>query len=424
MKNKGKNPNGHNSEFDHIINGKQGYLLWGIAFVLIAYLGCIGNILVIIVLRKDPIMSTLTYLLIALAISDILAPQANALLGFSYYHLSSKYGNSVAFLKFENILRYIIHPLSTMFTMSSSWIVTLTTLFRLIAVKWPFTARYLLDKKKALYSLFVIFSLSFASIIPLYTNLTLKIKQTPDYQYNYFAFEIGEISDLMKTSYTPILLSLCFYLPWSLALIFWIFLIKSLRNSSNQFPNSICSIHYTSNNSNRQIPFVNMKKSKSLVEIQSERGRLNSMANGRISLREIHKNSYNKITLMVSILCFTSLMCRIFTFSNILEIAFNHFQSKSKNPNSIDKPFSYFAYHVTNVTSRDEAIQRFTRTTLENNKAKLHFPLFFSYSLLLNNIFLCIDHSVNIFIYSMTNPRFKKDLKIILKNFFSCLKIL
>ena len=194
------------SEYESIINGTQGYILWGVVFVLVAYLGCIGNLLTIIVLRRDPVASTLTYLLIALAVSDILAPQANALLGFSFYHLSSKYGNSVAFLKFENILRYIIHPLSTMFTMSSSWIVTLTTLFRLIAVKYPFHARTLINKRKAVFSLITIFGFSLASIIPLYTGLMLQNKCTRDNKYHYVAFEMKDFSELMKKAYTPMVI--------------------------------------------------------------------------------------------------------------------------------------------------------------------------------------------------------------------------
>ena len=160
----------------------------------------------IIVLRRDPVMSTLTYLLIALAVSDILAPQANALLGFSFYHLSSKYGNSVTFLKFENILRYIIHPLSTMFTMSSSWIVTLTTLFRLIAVKYPFTARTLINKRKAVFSLIVIFGFSLVSISPLYYKLLLVKRLTPDQKYYYLVFEMKDFSELMKKAYTPMVI--------------------------------------------------------------------------------------------------------------------------------------------------------------------------------------------------------------------------
>lgn len=87
-----------NYEYEAIVNGPQGYLLWGIVFVLIAFLGCIGNIVTIIVLKRDPIMTTLNILLIALAISDILAPQANALLAVSFYHLSNTYGDSVEFL--------------------------------------------------------------------------------------------------------------------------------------------------------------------------------------------------------------------------------------------------------------------------------------------------------------------------------------
>lgn len=85
-------------EYESIVNGTQGYILWGIVFVLIAFLGCIGNIVTIIVLKRDPIMTTLNILLIALAISDILAPQANALLAASFYHLQPKYGHSAEFL--------------------------------------------------------------------------------------------------------------------------------------------------------------------------------------------------------------------------------------------------------------------------------------------------------------------------------------
>lgn len=42
--------------------------------------------------------------------------------------------------------------------------------------------------------------------------------------------------------------------------------------------------------------------------------------------------------------------------------------------------------------------------------ARTHYPKFLAYSLLLNNIFLCINHSCNILIYTLTNPRFKKNL--------------
>lgn len=85
-------------QYESIVNGTQGYVLWGIVFVFIAFLGCIGNIVTIIVLKRDPQMTTLNILLIALAISDILAPQANALLAVSFYHLQTSYGDSVEYL--------------------------------------------------------------------------------------------------------------------------------------------------------------------------------------------------------------------------------------------------------------------------------------------------------------------------------------
>ena len=176
-------------EYESIIYGKHGYILWGIVFVIIAFLGCIGNVLTIIVLKRESIISTLNILLIALAISDILAPQANALLAISFYHLESKYGNSINFLVFSDILRHIIQPLGTMFTMISSWIVTTTTLFRLIAVMWPFKARTLINRHCAIISLIIIFGFSLMFILPFYLTLIRHAKCTPDGKTEYVAFK-------------------------------------------------------------------------------------------------------------------------------------------------------------------------------------------------------------------------------------------
>lgn len=194
-----------NLEYETIINGKQGYVLWGIVFVLIAFLGCIGNIVTIIVLKRDPIMTTLNILLIALAISDILAPLANALIALTFYHMSNRYGDSVEFLVVSDILRHIIQPLSTMFTMSSSWIVTTTTLFRLIAVLWPFKARTLINRRFALLSLLIIFGMSLAAIMPLYASLIRKVKCTRDMKHQYLAFDMEVTSELMAKAYMPMI---------------------------------------------------------------------------------------------------------------------------------------------------------------------------------------------------------------------------
>jgi hypothetical protein len=350
-------------------------------------------------------MSTLTYLLIALAVSDILAPQANALLGFSFYHLSSKYGNSVTFLKFENILRYIIHPLSTMFTMSSSWIVTLTTLFRLIAVKYPFTARTLINKRKAVFSLIFIFGFSLVSISPLYYKLLLVKRLTPDQKYYYLAFEMKDFSEFMKKAYTPIMQTMCFYLPWTLSLVFGIILIKSLKSSFKSFgmpfSSSQFSISLTNNNGSTQT-----RPDLSCYYMHGQ----SSITESRMNNVHVRHKSSNKVTLMVTVLCFTNLICRIFTFSFCFEIFFNEFYPFLKKSN-VKQPIVIIPEFF-NMTSEleEETKQTIFQSSSKNANAKTHFPLFFSYSLLFNNIFLCIDHSVNIFIYYYTNPRFKKDL--------------
>lgn len=92
-----------------------------------------------------------------------------------------------------------------MFTMSSSWIVTTTTLFRLIAVLWPFKARTLINRRFALLSLLVIFGVSLASIMPLYASLIRKVKCTRDMKHKYLAFDMQVTSELMAKAYLPMI---------------------------------------------------------------------------------------------------------------------------------------------------------------------------------------------------------------------------
>lgn len=397
-------------------------------------------------------MSTLTILLIALAISDILAPQANALLAFSFYHLSNSYGNSVNFLKFNDILRHIIQPLSTMFTMCSSWIVTLTTLFRLIAVKWPFKARTLINKKKACGCLMIIFGFSFASIMPLYASLIRKVKCTRDSKSQYVAFDMEITSEIMAKAYVPMIQIMCFYMPWVLALVFWVFLLKSLRKSQKEFNttandgkefsvmnssvpmknnntkyesnNNISSNNNNNNSANSKFLAVKNHKNNNLnSSLNTSTIYLDQPTNGSRSISpnlesrtnnaENRLRSYNKITLMVVVLCFTNLICRLFTFVFIFEVIFDEYLKATNKT-------SYLSYDTSSpsVATNDSASNQYyvvdnssqNKTTLIIENAKTHFPKFLSYSLLLNNIFLCINHSSNIFIYTFTNPRFKKNL--------------
>jgi hypothetical protein len=444
-------------EYESIINGIQGYILWGIVFVFIAFLGCIGNIVTIIVLKRDPIMTTLNILLIALAISDILAPLANALLAFSFYHLSNRYGDSVNYLIFDDILRHIIQPLSTMFTMTSSWIVTTTTLFRLIAVLWPFKARTLINKRFALISLFVIFGVSLVAIMPLYASLVRRIKCTRDQKSKYMAFNMMVTSELMAKAYLPTIQTMCFYLPWLIALTLWLFLLRSLRRSERNFNVTFIAkesstqaalpfvAQPTTNNNNLNTTSVQQNGATLLAPINggggsggSKRGStvetsvymdgsIKNMHNGsilnnvdsRINNAQTRLRSYNRITLMVVVLCFTNLICRVFTFVSIFEVIFNEYLKSLSADRSDDDSAARLSAIVSNTSSSeydvvdDETNQ--TAISYIQISARTEFPKFLAYSLLLNNIFLCINHSCNIVIYTFTNPRFKKNLFTLFK---------
>jgi hypothetical protein len=391
-------------EYESIIYGTHGYVLWGIVFVAIAFFGCIGNVLTIIVLKSEPVISTLNVLLIALAISDILAPQANALLAIAFYHLEATYGNSVNYLVFSDILRHIIQPLGTMFTMISSWIVTTTTLFRLIAVMFPFKARTLINRRCAVISLVIILSFSLAFILPIYLSLIRRTKCTRDGKQLYEAFEMHVTSEFMMKAYMPMIQTMCFYLPWLIALTLWLFLLRTLRQSEKNFNISFVSKdssiivasaplmqptapHHHNQNNHRVLHVakagsssvdyrMSTRKSHSHQKCAADDSlRLHQHQHGvnhsssvilnsesRISNVETRQKSYNKITLMVVVLCFTNLICRVFTFVFIFEsfydsYAMSRFEATAENSNS-----------------------------QQVDTARTQFPKFMSYSLLLNNI--------------------------------------
>nr|QVK45707.1 G protein-coupled receptor [Proales similis] len=394
-------------EFEVIIYGPQGFVLWGVVFVLIAALGCIGNVLTIVVLKRDPMMSTLTILLIALALSDMMAPLANALVAVSFYHLSGKYENSVEYLKFNDILRHIIQPLSTMFTMCSSWIVTLTTLFRLIAVVKPLKARALITKRCTVVCLTIIFGCSLASIMPIYASLIRRVKCTSDRQQQYVAFDIQITSQMMAKAYLPLLQTLCFYLPWLIALALWLCLLRTLKRSERNFKSSLSArelstitahgAHQSStmSASDRSRKKRLSKENKNGQQRQDDSMRSDRAESFRFGIHNVEKRQrcYNKITLMVVVLCFTNLICRVFTFVFIFEVIYNEWLR-------LDPIDSADGYETSNIENYDPRAEN----------ARTHFPKFLAYSLLLNNIFLCLNHSSNIIIYTGTNPRFRRNL--------------
>ncbi len=393
----------------------------------------------ILVLKREPMMTTLTILLIALAISDILAPQANALIGFSHYHLSHRYSNSVNFLKYYDILRYIIHPLSTMFTMSSSWIVTIATLFRLIAVMWPFKARTLIDKKVASISLLIVFGFSLASIIPIYSNLVRTKKCTSDNKIQYTALSIQITSEFLQKAYVPYIHIMSFYLPWLISLILWLFLLRSLRKSERNFnynftfssrdSANLNSIYNTldKQNSKYRENYTNETSSIKLINTTTTtRKQINNdlkipiinetrFNNAQIRMRSTR---FNKITLMVVVLCFTNLICRVFTFVFIFEAIFNSYIIKLDLNENNDNNNNNNNYESSNLNESAES----DIVNYVYEDAKIRFPKFLSYSLLLNNIFLCINHSCNILIYTFTNPRFKRNLISFFKRYFLCIE--
>jgi len=145
---------------------------------------------------------------------------------------------------------------------------------------------------------------------------------------------------------------MCFYLPWLIALTLWVFLLRSLRRSERNFNVTFIAKDSPSTNSLALQPYLqhnnsttsnhphNLNHQSSSGGIFSKRpsniemffdmhGSAKSSSNGghilhntdsRINNAHTRLRSYNRITLMVVVLCFTNLICRVFTFVFIFEV--------------------------------------------------------------------------------------------------------
>ena len=86
--------------------------------------------------------------------------------------------------------------------MSSSWIVTATTLFRLMAVKFPFKSRYIINTRVTYYTLICIYSFGLLSIIPIYKSLEVENQCIKGTKIVYEAIQMKASIFLLKI-YTP-----------------------------------------------------------------------------------------------------------------------------------------------------------------------------------------------------------------------------
>ena len=339
-----------------------------------------------------------------------------------------------------------------MFTMSSSWIVTATSLFRLIAVIYPLKARSIINKRLAYNALIVIYGFGLLSIIPIYLSVFKTSKCTSDGKSEFETIQMKPSMFMVKV-YTPAVQVMCFHIPWLTALITWFFLLRSLKKHNKNIG------LLTGGNFKSDTKYSSTRNRHNALE---ENSLVNSPSQSQASAHgiKLQKTSFNKqlpgsqksfnlktlsgsqkprpntnvykITLTVVVLCFMNLVSRleeifsylssklinnfkcfsfrIFTFTFIFEVIFNHIQTLRQQRflerfENQQNPSDYFM-----------ELKSITQT------AKAEFPNFLGYSLLLNNIFLCLNHGCNIFIYTFTNPRFKKNIVILLGRIFCCKK--
>ncbi len=305
----------------------------------------------------------------------------------------------------------------------------------------PLKAKQLINKRYTYLSLILIFGCSLISIIPLYASLHKKQKCTKGDNQQlvlYEAFDMQVNSELMVKFYLPTIQSLSFYIPWLISLILWLFLLRSLRKSEKDFRMNIRETETTLRRRWNNQPSIsrfdslifdiNLTDSNNLTKAKQKIKRKNINKTESISSSILNRSnitqfeqassfnrtsSVNKVTLMVVVLCFTNLVCRLFTFVFLFEVIYNEYM-KSKYQNMEDTYFNASLVY-------DELYSNNTINFKASENTRSQFPKFMSYSLLLNNVFLCINHSCNIFIYTFTNPRFKKNVIRLFHNFKICI---
>lgn len=144
---------------------------------------------------------------------------------------------------------------------------------------------------------------------------------------------------------------MCFYLPWLIALTLWIFLLRSLRRSDRNFNVTFIAKDSPSTNTLPVPPYSPktnghhqlthqtsgsgtggglFSKRPSNIDVFFDAHGSTKISNGggnilnnndsRINNAQTRLRSYNRITLMVVVLCFTNLICRVFTFVFIFEV--------------------------------------------------------------------------------------------------------
>jgi hypothetical protein len=335
----------------------------------------------------------------------------------------------------------------------------------------PLQARTLINKRFTYISLMIIFGCSLLSIVPLYASLIKKTKCTRGERQQYISYEAFDMqvnSELMAKFYVPAIQTISFYLPWLIALILWILLLRSLRKSERDFQTSMRDASSKQSWKNNHVSLSNfgslifdtnlvdnidennndqsrvrlnqknnlngnnnkLQKSNSLASKSENVVRINSSPKTKrsnlIQYEQTNSfnrtNSYNKITLMVVVLCLSHLICRLFTFVFIFEVIFNEYIKTSgmneinyqENESIRDNSSSWLTFDSNDADANNST--NHSGYFKLNENARTQFPKFMAYSLLLNNIFLCINHSFNIFIYAFTNPRFKKNLNRLFTN--------
>lgn len=120
---------------------------------------------------------------------------------------------------------------------------------------------------------------------------------------------------------------MCFYLPWIIALVLWIFLLRSLKNHDK-------NLHYSFGNLTKRHQSIESRISQPNTQSFIERDQrnlseclkmrqkssrapletfTNSNSNGNrkvVTVSKLRSQNVNKLTLTVVVLCFTNLICR------------------------------------------------------------------------------------------------------------------
>ncbi|KAK3753350.1 hypothetical protein RRG08_062066 [Elysia crispata] len=212
--------------------------LFGGGGTIIACVGVVSNIVAIVVLAHYRTKSTAPFLLICLAVFDTLFLTSELFLETLTY-LAQGGVISDSYRDFIRPIYCILFPVPLLFRTNSAYTILLITLERYTVVAWPLTAHRLLRPRVARLAVVVVISFVLVYHTPVYLAFSCSTIFHNKTQRNVLKFHrtsFGKSEFYNHVYHTWMNLTVHFWIPFLLLLVFNVLLLVALKRSKTHGP--------------------------------------------------------------------------------------------------------------------------------------------------------------------------------------------